>query len=332
MDTHDPNALAQQMMKPFMPIFVILIVAGAIVMFLGIVAKEKSRRSPRNSASSGKPSDKFFSTLFNFLSQLPWWVNVILAGVTFVILSFLSTPDVMPKPLTAVTRMFSHIAPIFLLGIAVLSGINSWGKRRLLDKQTGLNSLLNIDWESYEFLVEEAYRRRGYKVTKTGSGADGGIDLILEHSGKKFYVQCKHWKVFNVGVKTVRELCGVVAADKVDGGIVITSGHFTREAWDWVNSKDIPIKLIERDELLQLIEDVKYQRAMDAGIDVSAQSEKHYKPCPAFGNIVKAPVCPVCSSKMVLRTAKKGPNPGEMFWGCTQFPKCKGTRTYDVSR
>lgn len=332
MNASDPNALAQQMMQPFMPVFVILIVAGAIVMFLGIVAKEKSRRNPRNSASSGKPSDKFFSTLFNFLSQLPWWVNVILAGVTFVILSFLSTPDVLPNPISAFSRIFVYIAPIFLLFIATVSGINSWGKRRLLDKQTGLKSLNNINWESYEYLVEEAYRRKGYKVTNTGKGADGGIDLILEHSGKKFYVQCKHWKVFKVGVKTVRELCGVVAADNVDGGIVITSGHFTQEAINWVNSKDVPVKLIEREELLQLIEDVKFQRPIDKGVDVSAQSERKNEPRVALCQIAKAPACPVCSSKMVLRTARKGPNPGEVFWGCTQFPKCKGTRPYVTGR
>ena len=29
---------------------------------------------------------------------------------------------------------------------------------------------------------------------------------------------------------------------------------------------------------------------------------------------------------MALRTAKKGRNPGEQFWGCTKFPRCRGTR------
>jgi restriction system protein len=38
------------------------------------------------------------------------------------------------------------------------------------------------------------------------------------------------------------------------------------------------------------------------------------------------PDCPQCGSSMVKRTAKKGSNAGEMFWGCTSYPKCKGTR------
>jgi predicted RNA-binding Zn-ribbon protein involved in translation (DUF1610 family) len=39
------------------------------------------------------------------------------------------------------------------------------------------------------------------------------------------------------------------------------------------------------------------------------------------------PECPQCGSVMVKRTAKKGSNAGESFWGCTGYPKCKGTRT-----
>lgn len=39
------------------------------------------------------------------------------------------------------------------------------------------------------------------------------------------------------------------------------------------------------------------------------------------------PECPQCGSAMVKRTARKGSNAGESFWGCTGYPKCKGTRT-----
>lgn len=36
--------------------------------------------------------------------------------------------------------------------------------------------------------------------------------------------------------------------------------------------------------------------------------------------------CPVCSSAMVMRSAKKGSNAGYAFWGCSTYPRCKGTR------
>ncbi len=36
-----------------------------------------------------------------------------------------------------------------------------------------------------------------------------------------------------------------------------------------------------------------------------------------------SPTCPNCGAKMVLRTAQKGKNIGEKFWGCPNYPQCK---------
>ena len=35
--------------------------------------------------------------------------------------------------------------------------------------------------------------------------------------------------------------------------------------------------------------------------------------------------CPQCGGIMALRTAKAGKSPGSQFWGCTNYPECKGT-------
>lgn len=35
------------------------------------------------------------------------------------------------------------------------------------------------------------------------------------------------------------------------------------------------------------------------------------------------PACPNCGTQMVLRTAKKGTNVGEKFWGCPNYPECR---------
>jgi len=34
--------------------------------------------------------------------------------------------------------------------------------------------------------------------------------------------------------------------------------------------------------------------------------------------------CPKCGSSMVERESKRGKNKGNKFWGCTNFPKCRG--------
>jgi restriction system protein len=36
------------------------------------------------------------------------------------------------------------------------------------------------------------------------------------------------------------------------------------------------------------------------------------------------PACPKCEKPMVLRTAKTGKKAGHQFWGCSNYPDCKG--------
>ena len=37
-------------------------------------------------------------------------------------------------------------------------------------------------------------------------------------------------------------------------------------------------------------------------------------------------ICPRCGSELVVRTAKKGANVGNMFYGCSNFPRCRFVR------
>ena len=43
-----------------------------------------------------------------------------------------------------------------------------------------------------------------------------------------------------------------------------------------------------------------------------------------------APNCPKCNEIMVFRTAKKGANKGNAFWGCITFPKCRGMKPIEA--
>lgn len=38
----------------------------------------------------------------------------------------------------------------------------------------------------------------------------------------------------------------------------------------------------------------------------------------------ETPSCPVCGKQMRQRTAGKGPHAGQPFWGCSDYPACKG--------
>lgn len=254
-------------------------------------------------------------TILDDLALLPWWVSVILAAVSYLSLKYWIPSIEFQRPIgKAIAMAFPTLAPIvgalFLVG-AVLSAFNTLRKRRLFDRQDGVQTLRAASWREFEELVGEAYRRQGYRVTETGGrGTDGGVDLVLKRGGETLLVQCKHWKMDKVGVKVIRELYGVVAAEGATGGIVISSGSFTQEARDFVSGK--AIELLDGAELLRLVGEVQGA------------------PRPGVKTLEENP-CPLCGAAMVLRTVKKGPNAGEQFWGCSSYPKCRATKPYGGS-
>ena len=107
-------------------------------------------------------------------------------------------------------------------------------------------------WRELERLVGDMFRQRGFKVTGFGGhGPDGGVDLGLSKGGERFLVQCKHWKKQQVGVTVVRDLYGIISAQRAHGGFVVTGGQFTREAREL--AKTCRIELIDGRELEELI-------------------------------------------------------------------------------
>jgi restriction system protein len=123
-------------------------------------------------------------------------------------------------------------------------------------------------------------------------------------------VQCKQWRTRRVGVSVVREIYGVLTAHTASQAIIICCGEYTNDATKF--AKDKPIHLINGAGLLYLIKD----QQLKTGDITSSQSDD---------TIISAagPTCPKCGSDLVERTAKKGVNAGNKFWGCSSFPKCR---------
>lgn len=111
---------------------------------------------------------------------------------------------------------------------------------------------------------------------------------------------------------------GVLHSVNAHGVIIITSGLFTQEAKNFAHNK--PIDLVEGNELTELIKNSQNTRPMEVDPNKDIAAKKR----------VNVPVkkCPKCGNAMVLRQAKKGQNAGQQFWGCSKFPKCRGTLRY----
>lgn len=176
----------------------------------------------------------------------------------------------------------------------------------------------DLSWQEFELLIGELYRRQGYAVTMcSGDGADGGIDLRLEKDGLTVLVQCKHWKVYKVSAPAVRELFGVMTAERAERAILVTTGRFTWDAQNFAEGK--PLELIDGPELKRRLEAAKWDGTVGGDLlDVPSWSGQF-----AQAATITTPDCPFCRSRMVLRQAKAS---GSRFWGCSTFPKCRGKR------
>ncbi len=162
-----------------------------------------------------------------------------------------------------------------------------------------------MSWQEFELLVGEAFRRKGYKVAETPNGPDGGIDLVLTKASKKTLVQCKHWRSRRVGVKVIRELYGVMVANRAEYGVVVASGEYTEEAIKFASANHI--ELINGTRLTGMIRSAQ-QPTINTARKTHADTPSYSN--PMLGNVEK-PTCLKCNAQMVKRTAKRGNNAGQ---------------------
>ena len=268
--------------------------------------------------------------LIDITAMLPWWVGALLSIIAYFILHHYATAEI--ASVGTVAKLGNNVASQlgktlamfgqYILPIAFIIGAGLSAYRRhtrgalFTDVQvsSSTSALNDMSWQEFEMLVGEAYRRKGYTVAETGGGgADGGVDLVLRRDGEKYLVQCKQWKAYKVGVSTIRELYGVMAAEGAVGGFVVTSGVFSADAKSFAEGRNI--NLIGGTELTNMIK--KSQVQQQAGTT---------KPLRTPENVAAtaAPSCPSCGSGMVKRTARQGANIGNVFWGCSVYPKCRG--------
>ncbi len=274
-----------------------------------------------------KRAGSVFEELAELVAMLPWWLGVGLAIAAYATLGSFSEPAQMGqgiRPAQAVFRAAAaagqYIVPFVCLVGAALSAWRRARRRKLARDATenrAADALHGISWREFEMLVGEAFRMKGFRVLELGGGGpDGGVDIVLRKGGETFLVQCKQWKAFKVGVDVVRQLYGVMAARGATGGFVVTSGRFTDEARSFAGGRNVT--LVDGARLAAMLESARSAREGAGGR--TAQIDR-------VTSATATPACPSCGSPMMRRNARRGPNAGATFWGCTTYPACKGTRT-----
>lgn len=195
-------------------------------------------------------------------------------------------------------RLVPEINPTLLIN----SGDLQWDKAAIKE----------LEWKLFEDLCMEFLRIKNCNAGVTSTGADGGIDIkVSDKLGNIIAIaQCKAWNSKPIGVNLIRELYGIMAAEKVKLGVFLTTSTFTSEANAFAKGK--PLVLVDADELV-------------IQINKLSDEDKNRIKLLVYQDDRKTPTCVNCNIKLIRRSVKTGVNAGREFWGCINYPKCKIT-------
>lgn len=117
---------------------------------------------------------------------------------------------------------------------------------RLLDENPNL--IFDLSPRKFEEVVAELLDRQGYQVTLTPASNDGGIDVYAakrnELGSFLYLVECKRYAPNNtVGVGLIRNLYGVVQAERATAGILATTSFFTKNAREFQRKVEYQVSL-----------------------------------------------------------------------------------------
>lgn len=136
----------------------------------------------------------------------------------------------------------------------------------------------------------------------------------LRGSGSARWLWGRNWRKrtagrqsWQVGVKPLRELWGVVAAEGATRAVFVTTGTYTGAARSFASDK--PLEL-DGPALAALVNAAGRHGILPQAVAARNPTEI---------------VCPRCGRPMVERTARRGANSGQTFWGCSGFPDCRQT-------
>jgi len=124
-----------------------------------------------------------------------------------------------------------------------------------------LSTIKSCSSQFFEKLVVDLLITMGYggsrkeAGTAIGKSGDGGIDGIINEDKlglDSIYIQAKRWEN-TVPIKEIRDFAGSLLSKKARKGVFITTSDFPKSAYEYVNSIEPKIILIDGDKLAGLM-------------------------------------------------------------------------------
>lgn len=167
-----------------------------------------------------------------------------------------------------------------------------------------------LEWKRFELLVQRYFAGLGFRTKGAGTGADDGVDIYLFRASASkplTCVQCRAWGSRRVDEVQVRTLFGLMAAQQIPEGAVVTTGGFEAEALMF--GRQNRLTLISGDDFLARFNRLPHlvrARILDE----------------VLAGDFTTPSCPRCGGKLLVTVNDADKAPG---WTCQSYPNCRYT-------
>jgi restriction system protein len=189
------------------------------------------------------------NSLFALLLRSPWWISFAVAAALALAARFI------------IPEKYADYAMSIAIPFVVIGAIAAWKQSRepgAARVASTLDAIAEMSWREFSALMEQAFQRDGYAVTRT----NGAADFRLVKEGRISLVNCKRWKAASHGLEPLRELEDARKAQGVQEAIYVASGQITDNARRFAVVSGIV--LMQGSELTRLLRLPKTRRSAKA--------------------------------------------------------------------
>lgn len=185
------------------------------------------------------------NSLFAHLLRSHWWVSIAIALLIAVASRVIDS------------EKYSGYILSFSFPFAVIGLIAAWKQRHTPSAsrvESTVESVAAMNWRDFSALMEDAYRRDGFSVTRI----DGAADFKLIKAGRVYLVCCKRWKAATHGLESLRELDVARKAQDAHEAVYVALGEMSDKALRF--AQENRVALTQGPELARLLRHAKNTR------------------------------------------------------------------------
>lgn len=108
------------------------------------------------------------------------------------------------------------------------------------NEKVNLDRASSLTWSQVQRLLRSTYQLRGYTVESVVEN-HVPVDMVLEKEGKRVFLGCHHWQVWDVPDRAVHELAGYASGAGADHAVMVTSGRFSAGARSYAAARGLEL-------------------------------------------------------------------------------------------